>query len=170
VRDGNQPVCGLAWLAGPSASHQSGEESLLLALHPPSQCCGCGTLNCPDFSMSHQASQSCCFHRLGTGGAQSDAARLPTVPLLEQACGQVSDNSGEQVDGKGDGQGVEELAEEQARLIGCLREAVIMEAARYLDEIGQRKAALECCETLGEKGKELKIELLAAIPTTTPVQ
>ena len=56
------------------------------------------------------------------------AVRL--LPLLEQACGQVSDNSGEQVDGKGDSQGVEELAEEQARLIGCLREAVIMEAAR----------------------------------------
>ena len=56
------------------------------------------------------------------------AVRL--LPLLEQACGQVGDNPGEQVDGKGDCQGVEELAEEQARLIGCLREAVIMEAAR----------------------------------------
>ena len=52
------------------------------------------------------------------------------LPMLEQASRQESDNSGEQVDGKGDGQGVEELAEEQARLIGCLREAVIMEAAR----------------------------------------
>ena len=40
---------------------------------------------------------------------------------------------------------------------------------RWLDEIGQREAALECCETLGEKGKELKIELLAAI-LPTPVQ
>merc|ERR1712107_632537 len=77
--------------------------------------------------------------------AQERALAMRLLPLLEQACGQVSDNPGEQVDGKGDGQGVEE----QARLIG------------WLDEIGQRKAALECCETLGEKGKELKIELLA---------
>ena len=72
----------------------------------------------------------------------------------------------------------EEESEEQARLVTCLREAVTMEAARFwakmkiefgthcsfcrwLEEIGQREAALECCESLGEKGKELKIELCA---------
>ena len=35
VRDGNQPVGGLAWLAGPATGQQSGEAALLLALHPP---------------------------------------------------------------------------------------------------------------------------------------
>ena len=35
VRDGNQPVGGLAWLAGPATAQQSGDSALLLALHPP---------------------------------------------------------------------------------------------------------------------------------------
>ena len=35
VRDGNQPVGGLAWLAGPATGQHSGDAALLLALHPP---------------------------------------------------------------------------------------------------------------------------------------
>ena len=70
---------------------------------------------------------------------QERGLAMRLLPLLEQARGQVGDNPGEQVDGKGDGQGVEELAEEQARLIGCLREAVIMEAARSCLEINSRQ-------------------------------
>jgi len=108
-----------------------------------------------DFLTSQGRVKEACLAHLASGRKQAAietlhlaqerglAARL--LPLLDKVC---KENS-------------EEDSEEQARLVTCLREAVTMEAARWLEEIGQCEAALECCDSLGEKGKELKIELCA---------
>ena len=43
----------------------------------------------------------------------------------------------------------------------CLREAVRLEEARLLWELGQEEAAAAACDLLGEKGRELGLELRA---------
>ena len=54
---------------------------------------------------------------------------------------------------------------EAARLLSQVCEIELRKSScyRWLEEIGQREAALDCCDSLGEKGKELKIELCAAL-------
>ena len=55
---------------------------------------------------------------------------------------------------------------EAARLLSQICEIELRKkdsCYRWLEEIGQREAALDCCNSLGEKGKELKMELCAAL-------
>ena len=49
--------------------------------------------------------------------------------------------------------------EEEGGVVSCLVEAATMETARMLQELGQLEAAGTCCRELGEKGRELVLEL-----------
>jgi hypothetical protein len=57
------------------------------------------------------------------------------------------------------------LGDQEDTVADCLREAVGLEAARHLWELGQEEPALHYCLALGEKGKELRLELSQARPS-----
>ena len=52
--------------------------------------------------------------------------------------------------------------QEQDTVSSCLQEAVRMEAARLLSGLGQGRASQYFCDILGEKGRELRLELAAS--------